>query len=108
MRQFERMRPGALLINTSRGGLIDQQALLQALKSEQLGGAALDVFEPEPPDLREPLFAHPRLMATPHAAFVSEQSLLELRRTAAEQIVSVLRGEIPHNVINPSVLTRPS
>lgn len=101
--QFARMKPTAYLINTSRGGLIDHAALWQALRQHRLAGAALDVFDPEPPDLSQPLFQDERVIVTPHAAFASEQSVVEVRTTAMEQIVTALRGERPRNVVNPPV-----
>lgn len=101
--QFARMKPTAYLINTSRGGLIDHAALWQALRQHRLAGAALDVFDPEPPDLSQPLFQDERVIVTPHAAFASEQSVVEVRTTAMVQIVTALRGERPRNVVNPPV-----
>lgn len=101
--EFARLRPGACLINTSRGGLIDEAALLQALQSHQLAGAALDVFDPEPPDLTQPLFRDPRVIVTPHAAFVSVESLHDLRTRVMQQIVMVLSGQRPPNVLNPQI-----
>jgi len=101
------MKPTAFLINTSRGGLIDPTALWDAIQTNRLAGAALDVFEPEPPDLNQPLYQDERVIVTPHAAFVSAESLAQLRRQAMEQIVQALRGETPHNVVNPdSIRTR--
>jgi D-3-phosphoglycerate dehydrogenase len=98
-----RMKPSACLINTSRGGLVDEAALWQALQRDRLAGAALDVFDPEPPDLSEPLLADERVIVTPHAAFVSEESLAQMRTQAMEGIVAVLSGQRPQNVLNPQV-----
>ena len=78
--QLARMKPTAYLINTARGGLIDNAALAAALDDERLAGAGLDVQDPEPPDLSQPPWNHPRVIVTPHAAFVSEESLANLRR----------------------------
>ena len=100
---FARMKPTAYLINTSRGGLIDEEALWDALQGNRLAGAALDVFEPEPPDLSRPLFQDERVIVTPHAAFVSEQSVRQLRVQAMEQVVAVLEGRRPNNVLNPQI-----
>lgn len=107
-REFARMRPGAFLINTSRGGLVDEAALFQALKSNHLAGAALDVFDPEPPDLSQELFRDPRVIATPHAAFVSVESLQDLRTRVMRQIVDVLTGQRPPNVLNPQIYAESS
>jgi D-3-phosphoglycerate dehydrogenase len=101
--QFEQMRRTAWLINTSRGGLVEHEALWTALQRGLIAGAALDVFEPEPPDLSHPLFHDERVVVTPHAAFASVEALQELRRRACGQIVAVLRGERPENVVNPAV-----
>jgi D-3-phosphoglycerate dehydrogenase len=102
--EFQRMKPTAFLINTSRGGLVDHQALARALAQNELAGAALDVQEPEPPDLSQPPFSDPRVLVTPHAAFASIESLEELRRRAARQVATRLTGGIPENVVNPQVL----
>lgn len=101
--RLRRMKPTAYLINTSRGGLIDATALWDALQAGKLAGAALDVFEPEPPDLNEPLYRDERVIVTPHAAFVSAESLEQMRRQAMEQVVQALRGERPNNLINPQI-----
>lgn len=98
------MKPHAIIINTSRGPLIDHAALWQALQDNKIGGAGLDVFEPEPPNLADPLYGDERVIATPHIAFVSEESLINLRERTARQVVDVLSGRTPENVINPQVL----
>ena len=77
--RLRQMKPTAYLINTSRGGLVDAVALWAAIQNQQLAGAALDVFEPEPPDLNEPLYQDERVIVTPHAAFVSAESLNQMR-----------------------------
>ena len=100
---FAQMRPSAYLINTSRGGLIDQDVLYKALQQNLLAGAALDVFDPEPPDLGHPLFQDERVLATPHAAFISEQSLQQLRTEALQNVVAALSGRRPNNVVNPQI-----
>ncbi|QSE82965.1 C-terminal binding protein [Rhodococcus koreensis] len=84
---------GSFLVNTSRGALVEQDAVLDALDSGALAGVGLDVFHPEPltPDHR--LRAHPHAVLTPHAAFYSEQSLRDLQRLAAEEAARAIRGE---------------
>ena len=98
--QLARMKPSAFLINTARGGLIDTAALAGALADGRLAGAALDVQDPEPPNLAQPPYNDPRVIITPHAAFVSEESLANLRGRVARQVVDRLQGRRPENVVN--------
>jgi D-3-phosphoglycerate dehydrogenase len=92
-------------VNTARGGLIDHTALAAALGRSQIAGAALDVQEPEPPDLSQPPWNDPRVIVTPHAAFLSQDSLLELRTRATRQVIDCLSGRTPPNVVNPRPAT---
>ena len=101
--EFAQMKSTAYLINTSRGPLIDHNALWQALEANSLAGAALDVFDPEPPDLSQPLFKDERVVVTPHAGFLSQESLIELRTRTALQVADTLQGKHPENVVNPQV-----
>lgn len=87
------MRRGAMIVNTSRGALIDQVALAAALSDGQLGGAALDVFEEEPLPADSPLRGLPNVLLTPHAAFFSDTSLANLQRLAAEEAGRALSSE---------------
>ena len=105
-RQFQQMKPTAYLVNTSRGALVDQAALWRALSTGRIAGAALDVFDPEPPDLSQPLYRDERVIVTPHAAFLSEESLKDLRTRASHQIAEALQGRRPENVVNPQVYDR--
>jgi D-3-phosphoglycerate dehydrogenase len=98
--QLAQMKPSAYLINTARGGLIDTPALAVALAAGKLAGAALDVQDPEPPDLSQPPYNDPRVIITPHAAFVSEESLADLRLRVARQVAARLTGGVPQNVVN--------
>ena len=90
---FAAMPAGGFVINTARGGLVDEAALLAALESEHLAGAALDVFEAEPPSVGDALRRHPRVLVTPHVAGVTESSLVNMGVMAAECIVAALAGE---------------
>lgn len=98
---LRKVKSTAYLINTSRGGLVDPDALWKALQENRIAGAALDVFDPEPPDLNDPLYRDERVIVTPHAAFVSAESLSQMRSQALEQVIQALRGERPNNVVNP-------
>ncbi|HEY3080458.1 MAG TPA: C-terminal binding protein [Chloroflexota bacterium] len=103
-RELGLMKPTALLVNTSRGGLVDQAALVAALERGQLAGAALDVLEREPPGPDEPLLRRPDVIVTPHAAFYSRESLAAVQTEAAEAVAAVLGGRRPRVVANPAVL----
>src|ERR1700733_6712041 len=93
-RELSLMPRGSLLVNVSRGGLVDTAALAAALASGQLSGAGLDVLEGEP-SVPQELLAHPGVVITPHIAFSSDASVLDLRRSAAEEVVRVLAGQAP-------------
>ena len=95
------MRPGALLVNTCRGGLVDEAALAAALREEHLGGAALDVFHTEPLPADSPLRTAPNVVLTPHAAWYSRASLAELPLRAAQQVVDFLAGRPVPSIVNP-------
>jgi C-terminal binding protein len=93
-----RMRPGSFLINTARGPIVDQTALLEALDSGHLAAAGLDVVEREPLD-DDRLRRHPRVVLTPHSAFYSVEGFIELRTKAAEEVRRILLGEPPRNPV---------
>ncbi|MEO8957219.1 MAG: hydroxyacid dehydrogenase [Ktedonobacteraceae bacterium] len=97
---------GSYLVNVARGALIDETALLDALRSGQLAGAALDVFDPEPPMTNHPLFTHPNTICTPHIGSYTAASVLRMQVMACEQIASALRGERPTNLVNATVWGR--
>ena len=102
--RLRRMKPGAFVINTARGALIDQEALLQALQEGWIAGAGLDVFVPEHLPAGHPLLAQPNLIATPHTAFYSEESVQALEVLAAQNVADILSGKRPVDVVNPEVL----
>ena len=105
-RELALMKSAAFLINTSRGGIVDEQALAAALKERQLGAAALDVLSIEPPPLDHPLRDAPNVILTPHLAFYSRESVIELQTKAAEEVARALKGEPPRSPVNREVLGR--
>ena len=102
--RLRRMKPTAFVINTARGALIDQDALLQALQEGWIAGAGLDVFVPEQLPAGHALLAQPNLIATPHTAFYSEESVQALEVLAAQNVADILSGKRPVDVVNPEVL----
>jgi D-3-phosphoglycerate dehydrogenase / 2-oxoglutarate reductase len=105
-RELARMKPTAFVINTSRGGIVDEQALAEALKAGRIGGAALDVLSVEPPPLDHPLRGLSNVILTPHLAFYSRESVIELQTKAAEEVARALKGEPPRSPVNREVLGR--
>ena len=97
---FSRMKRGSFLVNTSRGALIDESALIYALDSKILAGAALDVCETEPLDQNSPLRNYANVIITPHVAWYSEEAQVDLQRKAAEEVVRVLSGQAPLHCVN--------
>ena len=100
---FRHMKPTAILINTSRGPVVDEQALTRALNEKRLAGAALDVWEEEPVAAENPLLAMDNVIATPHAAYFSSPAVAQVPRRCGEEIARVLRGQRPINVVNLEV-----
>lgn len=103
---LKQMKPTAIIVNTGRGGLIDDMALAQALENEQIAGAALDVLEKEPIAADHPLLKSDRVILTPHMAWYTVQAAERMRHLASEEAVRVLRGETPVNLVNPAVLDK--
>ncbi|MBE0689650.1 MAG: phosphoglycerate dehydrogenase [Anaerolineae bacterium] len=101
-RAMERMKTGALLINTARGGLVDEAALYEALAQNKLGGAAFDAFAKEP-SIGNPLLELENFIPAPHSGSATRQTTLRMGLMAAENAVMVLRGERPLHVVNPDV-----
>jgi D-3-phosphoglycerate dehydrogenase len=97
---LDRVRPGTILINCSRGGLVDLDAALAALESGRLGGVGLDVFDPEPPE-HHPLFDHPDVVLTPHLMGMTRRAAAATFVDAARGVVEVLAGRRPAAVANP-------
>jgi len=102
-RSLARMKRGAFLVNVSRGALVDEAALVEALAGRRLGGAALDVFDEQPLRPDHPLLALDNVLLTPHAAGLTEESMARMSRGAAEEVLRLLSGERPLNVVNPEV-----
>ena len=98
--QLALLRDGAFIVNTSRGGVIDQRALAAELATGRLGGAGLDVLEQEPPAADEPLLSCPDAMLTPHTAFLSVESLDLLQNRAGAEVARVLTGGVPVYGVN--------
>ena len=106
-REIALLRPGARLINCARGGLIDEEALLNALNDNQIAGAALDVFSQEPVrdnEVLKALLAHERIIATPHLGASTEEAQVGVATDVADQIVSVLRGGFPRAAVNAPLI----
>lgn len=103
-RELSLMKKTAYLINTSRGDLIDEPALARALKEGSLAGAALDVFEKEPPPEDHPFRSLDNAILTPHFAWRTSASFRAIVRTATENLLSALRGEVPRYLRNPEAL----
>ncbi len=95
------MRPGAVLINTARGDLVDQRALRRALESGRIGGAALDVTDPEPMPPDDPLLRMENVLVTPHIASATRATRLKMAMMAAQNVVDVLSGRPPVHCANP-------
>jgi D-3-phosphoglycerate dehydrogenase len=106
-RELSLMKRGAFLINTSRGGIVDEEALLEALSSGHLAGAALDVLEKEPPEPENPLIKMENVIVTPHMAAHTKETLRKMAVTVAEDVVRVLRGERPLYLVNPEAFEGP-
>lgn len=103
-REFKLMKPGVRLINCARGGLIDEDALYRALVDGRVAGAALDVFEAEPP-LHSPLLNHPNVVVTPHLGASTREAQVNVARQVAEQVILALRGEPVVSAVNvPAML----
>lgn len=104
---LSKMKPTAYLINTARGPLVDEDALLAALQNKQIAGAALDVLTVEPPLPDNPLLNDPRALVTPHVAWYSEDANYDVRARAAEDVVRALRGDSPRYAVNRVLETQP-
>ena len=102
--QFNLMKKDAFIINCARGALIDEKALYKALTQNQISGAGLDVMIENIPSITNPLFKLENFIVTPHTAFFSQESTLELEQRGAMEVVKVINGQMPDNLVNPEVL----
>ena len=102
-RFFRQMKPTAILINTSRGPVVDEQALTRALEDKRLAGAALDVWEEEPTPRDNALLRMDNVIATPHAAYFSSPAVAQVPRRCGEEVARVLTGQRPLHVVNPEI-----
>ena len=107
--ELRSMRPGAYLINAARGDVIDAHALRDAVLQGRLGGAAIDVFDPEPPPVDHPLLDVPGVLVTPHVAGVTERALERMSIDVAQGVLDVLAGRAPqHPVVSVGSASSPS
>lgn len=104
--QFEKMKPGAVVINCGRGPVIDEAALIKALTEGQVAAAGLDVLEREPPAPDNPLLAMDNVIITPHAASATSRMRPETRRRVGREVSLALKGKWPLSCVNPAVLPR--
>jgi len=105
--QLARMRTDAILVNTSRGGVVDGAALVEALRTGSIHGAAIDVHESEPLPAGHPLTTFDSVVLTPHLAWYTEESYDELKRRTVANVLQVCEGRVPRNIVNPEVLGAP-
>jgi phosphoglycerate dehydrogenase-like enzyme len=105
--QLALMKPDAVLINTARGPIVDESALIEALQNKRIAGAALDVFEKEPLSARSPLVAMENVILTSHSIAWTEELFRDMGRIDCQGALSIYRGEVPDHVVNPRVLNSP-
>lgn len=107
-KELAMMKPEAFLINAARGPLVDEVALYEALTGNIIAGAGLDVMVDNTPPQDHPLLSLDNIIITPHVAFFSQESTLELEQRAAAEVVSVIHGRMPDNLVNSAVLDHPN
>ena len=103
-RELSWMKPGAVLINTSRGGLVDESALAKALSTHKIAGAGLDVFEQEPVSPDNPLLSLDNVLVSPHSAALTQECVIRMATEAAQCVVDLFNGIAPKNIANPQLL----
>ncbi|MBG21354.1 MAG: dehydrogenase [Rhizobiales bacterium] len=104
--QLAEMKPNAILVNVARGPVVDEQALVEALKEERIAGAVLDVFETQPLPQDHPYLALPNVILTPHMAGITEESMLRMGQGVVHETRAILSGQKPTNFCNPDVWGR--
>ena len=102
--ELPRMKPDAILVNVSRGPVVDEDALLAALQTGKLAGAVLDVFCQSPLPADHPFLTLPNVILTPHMAGITEESMLRMGQGVVTEVRRILAGEVPKNFVNPDVL----
>ena len=105
-RELKLMKPSAYLINTSRGGVIDEAALIEGLRAGEIAGAGLDVFEVEPPATDNPLLSMPNVIGTPHALPRTEEAYARCAAMTEENVIAAIEGRMPPYAVNPDVRWR--
>ena len=105
-RALAKMKPTAFLVNTARGAIVDSAALLHAVETDRIAGAAVDVIDEEPPPPDHPLHRTDRILVTAHVAWYSEQAFRDVRVKAVQEVARVLQGRLPLNLVNPDVNPR--
>lgn len=105
-KEFRQMKPSAYFINTSRGPVVDEPALIKALQEKRIAGAGLDVFEKEPVEPDNPLLKLDNVVVSPHSAYYSDASFKRLRTSVGQEAARVLSGRWPQNVVNSNVTSR--
>lgn len=103
-KEIKLMKKKAIVINAARGGIVDENALCEALKKKEIAGAGLDVLEHEPIQKENPLLHFDNVIITPHMGWYSEDTVEEVQRIAAEQVIQCLQGKIPTNLVNKEVI----
>jgi D-3-phosphoglycerate dehydrogenase / 2-oxoglutarate reductase len=102
---FKMMKNSSYLINTCRGEVVDEAALIHALRTGEIAGAGLDVLCEEPPNFQNPLLLMPNVIITPHSAYISQEALTEVLVRSTRAVIDVLEGKVPEDIINPAVIS---
>ncbi|HEU0248791.1 MAG TPA: NAD(P)-dependent oxidoreductase [Gaiellaceae bacterium] len=106
-RRLALLKPTAFLVNVARGAIVDQRALVEALRQRRFAGAALDVFEQEPIDPGDPLLQLENVILSPHAVALTDEAFIGSGRSACEAVLALARGEVPRHAANPEALEHP-